>query len=82
MKLVHVIISPPRLYLTLYLFGREVNFNLGWFKDDTDFEWKFGPILTLGKLSGKGWRSYSLELGFSAFTRQLVVAVGVIRYDD
>lgn len=76
-----VIFSFPRLYLTLYLFGREFGLCVGWFAADIQEVWRFGPELTLlEKLSGPDITAYSSSIGFYAFAHKLAVAVDTAKY--
>lgn len=73
----------PRIYLALHLFGWEFSVDLGWFKADIQGEtWRFGPeLILLAKLDGEGWLSYWSSIGFSAFTRKLMIETGMTKYD-
>ena len=72
----------PRIYVSLYLVGREFSLDLGWFKADLQETWKFGPELTLlAKLDSEGWVAYWSSIRFSAFTRKLMIEAGMVKYD-
>lgn len=76
-----VVFSFPRLYLTLYLFGREFGLSVGWFRADTHRDWKFGPELTLlEKLSGLPLTAYSSSIGFYAFEHKLLLELDTAKY--
>lgn len=86
-----VILSFPRLYLALYLFGREFNLDVGWFEADIQEDWAFGPeLVLLRKLTCKGYGgggkdgfvSYCSSLGFSAFQHHLSLELGMVKYND
>lgn len=77
----------PRLYIDLYACGREFYLNFGWFKTDTIVaEWRFGPVFFVEKIASTSptdkFTLYNFQVGFHAFTREFILALGTCQYDD